>query len=85
MNRVKALKTPLVLFGLLFLAAAYPIVRYLWRPVFGAVQRKKTIREGAAETRQPRSKVQVYMVRTTRNWAWPLIMRAYASAALSSG
>ena len=32
MNREKALKILLVLFGFLFLASVYPIVMYLWRP-----------------------------------------------------
>lgn len=32
MNREKALRVLLVLLGLLFVAAAYPIVMYLWRP-----------------------------------------------------
>ena len=32
MNREKTLKILLVLFGLLFVASAYPIVMYLWRP-----------------------------------------------------
>jgi hypothetical protein len=32
MNREKVLKSLLVLFGLLFVAAVYPIVMYLWRP-----------------------------------------------------
>ena len=32
MNREKALRILLVLLGLLFVAAVYPIVMYLWRP-----------------------------------------------------
>ena len=32
MNREKALKSLLVLFGLFFVAAVYPIVMYLWQP-----------------------------------------------------
>jgi hypothetical protein len=32
MNREKALKILLVLLGLFFVAAVYPIVMYLWRP-----------------------------------------------------
>ena len=32
MNREKAIKGSLVLFGLFFVAAIYPIVMYLWQP-----------------------------------------------------
>ena len=37
--------------------------------------------EGAAS----RDESVIHRVRTTRNWAWPLVMRAYASFTLASG